>query len=65
MHRWVAGLFAVLSLVLNASAVETSARSGVFLLAANKNTTALLLIAAAVVVVLYLMRRRRRLGGKP
>jgi hypothetical protein len=61
MNRWVAGLFAVLSLVLNAGATETSSMSGTFLLASNKNTTALLLVAAAVVVVLYLMRRRRRL----
>ena len=61
MNRWVAGLFAVTSLVLNAGATETSSMSGTFLLAANKNTTALLLVAAAVVVVLYLMRRRRRL----
>ena len=61
MNRWVAGLFAVLSLALNASATGTSAMPGTFLLATNKNTTALLLIAAAVVIVLYLMRRRRRL----
>jgi hypothetical protein len=62
MNRWVAGLCAVLSLVLKASAMETSDMSAMFLLAGNKNTTALLLVAAAVVVVLYLMRRRRRIG---
>jgi hypothetical protein len=64
MNRWVAGLFAVLSLVLNAGATETSA-TGTFLLASKNSTTALLLVAAAVVIVLYLMRRRRRIGTKP
>jgi len=64
MNRWVAGLFAVLSLVVNAAAREASSTYGAFLFDTNKRTTVLLLVVAAVLFVFYLMRRQRRITRK-